>query len=93
MPSYDTFILFEENNNRKKEIIKILTNQKFGTKNLPDAMEWHCSYFWDHALQKKNEIKNSEFTKKILDNCIAIPIWLRKSEDEYLSLAKTISTV
>ena len=30
-PSYDTFILFEENN-RKKEIIKILTNQKFGTK-------------------------------------------------------------
>ena len=91
-PSYDTFILFEENNNRKKEIIKILTNQKFGTKNLPDAMEWHCSYFWDHALQE-NEIKNSEFTKKILDNCIAIPIWLRKSEDEYLSLAKTISTV
>ena len=42
---------------------------------------------------KENEIKNSEFTKKILDNCIAIPIWLKKSEDEYLSLAKTISTV
>ena len=27
----------------------------FGTKNLPDAIKWHCSYFWPHALKKKQQ--------------------------------------
>ena len=41
---------------------------KFGTKNLPDAMEWHCSYFWDHALSK-NKLEDQ---KKVLKYLIAV---------------------
>ena len=89
-PSYDTLIIIEENKERKSQIIKVLNDCNIGTKNLPDAMEWHCSYFWDHALQKK-EIQNSARTKKLLDKCVAIPIWLRKSVKDYEILGKKLS--
>ena len=89
IPSYDTFILFETNSNKRKEIIKILNSEKFGTKNLPDAMEWHCSYFWNHALDSA-QIKYSEDTKNLLDTAVAIPIWLRKEIIEYEDLAKKL---
>ena len=35
---YDTFILFEKNKFLREKIINILKKYKFGTKNLPDAM-------------------------------------------------------
>ena len=62
---------------------------KFGTKNLPDAMEWHCSYFWGHALSKSNII-NSEETFRLLEKQIAIPIFLKRDLIEYEILAKEI---
>ena len=86
-PNYDTFILFEDNANKREKIIHILQSEKFGTKNLPDAMEWHCSAYWDHALSH-DQILNSQKTLKILNNAIAIPIWLRRSEDDYEDLSK-----
>jgi len=52
-------------------------------------MEWHCSYYWDHALDSI-QISKSLLTKKILDRCIAIPIWLNKSENDYENLAKKL---
>ena len=33
-------------------------SNNFGTKNLPDAVEWHCSAYWDHALPKKQVNKS-----------------------------------
>ena len=85
----DTLIVFQSNKIKKKKIIKILKEYKFGTKNLPDAMEWHCSFFWDHAL-KKSQITRSKKTLKILKDCIAIPIWKRKTVKDYQKLGNKI---
>ena len=85
----DTLIIFQSNKVKKKEIIKILKKYKFGTKNLPDAMEWHCSFFWEHAL-KKSQIIRSKKTLKILQDCIAIPIWKRKTIKDYQKLGNKI---
>ena len=85
----DTLIIFQDNKIKKEKIIKILKKDQFGTKNLPDAMEWHCSFFWSHALNKK-EIKKSKKTYKILNNCIAIPIWKKKTIESYQELANKI---
>ncbi len=87
--SYDTFIISLKNKKKQKLIIEILNNLKFGTKNLPDAMEWHCSYFWSHALNKK-EIANSLISYKYLKDKIAIPILLKKSIDDYKILSESI---
>jgi 8-amino-3,8-dideoxy-alpha-D-manno-octulosonate transaminase len=85
----DTFILIQKNKKKREEIIKILHKMSFGTKNLPDAMEWHCSYFWDHALSKK-QVNRSKKSYEILKNCIAIPILRNKSLEEYKDLSLKI---
>ena len=87
--SYDTFIFEIEDSQTRIKIIDTLKGLKFGTKNLPDAMEWHCSYFWGHALSKSNII-NSQETYKLLEKQIAIPIFLKRDLIEYENLAKEI---
>ena len=89
---YDTFIFFIKNKNKRERIIKILTNLGFGTKNLPDAIEWHCSFYWDHALSKKN-IMNSKESRDILKQSIAIPIQLKKSLKQYKELAIQLKNI
>ena len=89
---YDTFIFFVKNKNKKNQIIKLLNKEGFGTKNLPDAIKWHCASFWDHALPKK-QIKRIEKTKMLLLNSIAIPISLKKSIKQYKSLSQKIQNL
>ena len=88
-PSFDTFIFFIKSKIEKLRALKAIKACGFGTKNLPDAIEWHCSAFWNHALNKK-EIKNSLKTKIILNTSIAIPINLKVSLKKYQILAKAI---
>ena len=89
VPNYDTFIFFEKNNRRKIKIINLLNRFKIGTKNLPDAIRWHCSYYWSHCLSKK-EIANSISTKKKLERAIAIPINYKTNILKYKKIARKI---
>ena len=91
-PSYDTFIFFENDKYKRDKILKILNENKFGSKNLPDAMEWHCSFFWTHALDQK-QIKQSVKIKDLLERAIAIPIWLKKDLQEYKKLADLLTNL
>ncbi len=91
-PIYDAFIFFVENSKLRKKIIKVLQANGFGTKNLPDAIEWHCSAYWSHALSKK-QVNHSKITKKLLSKSIAIPIWLKKSLSEYSIIGKKIKDI
>ncbi len=92
IPNYDTFIFFENNKNKRNQIIKILKKYKIGTKNLPDAIKWHCSYYWSHALSK-NEIFHSIKTKKILERSIAIPIKINVNVKKYELAALAINNL
>ena len=86
---FDTFILFQENKKKREKIINILGSLGFGTKNLPDALEWHCSYFWDHALNAK-QVKRSKVTYELLKKTVAIPILKSKKVNQYIQLGKRI---
>ena len=86
--NYDTFIFYVKKNEKEK-ILKSIRNSKFGTKNLPDAIKWHCSYYWDHVFNKK-EIQSSKKTLNLLKISIAIPILLKKSLKDYEILVKNI---
>ena len=92
IPNYDTFIFFENNKNKRNQIIEILKKYKIGTKNLPDAIKWHCSYYWRHALSKK-EIFHSIKTKKILERSIAIPIKINVNVKKYELAAFAINNL
>ena len=88
-PIYDAFIFFEKNKNLRKKILKVLNNKGFGTKNLPDALEWHCASYWNHALPKK-QITRIKKTQDLLKTAIAVPIWLKKTVKEYSDLGKSL---
>ena len=81
-----------KNKNKKNQIIKLLNKEGFGTKNLPDAIKWHCAFYWDHLLEKK-QISSLAKTKKILTNAIAIPIFLKKPQSKYLKITKAINSI
>ena len=90
--NFDNFIFYINNNREKKLILKILKKYKIGTKNLPDAIKWHCSFYWKHIF-KKEELKKVLKTKKILDKAIAIPILFKKNNSFYKKLSSEINKI
>ena len=91
-PNYDTFIFFEKKKKKRNDILLKIKKNNFGTKNLPDAVKWHCSAYWDHALPSK-QVKNSFKTKILLSTAIAIPINVKRSIKDYQKLANEILLV
>ena len=91
-PNYDTIIFFEKNKEKIKKIIKIINNNNFSTKNLPDAIKWHCSYYWKHIF-KKSDINLMKPTLRLLNESIAIPILLKKNVKDYVKLAREIAKI
>ena len=92
VPNYDTIIFHEKDRNKINKILKIIKNNKFSTKNLPDAIMWHCSSYWSHIFNKK-EINQMKPTLKVLKRSIAIPILLKKNLKDYKKLAENILKV
>ena len=91
-PNFDTFIFFAENPIKKRKILEVLKRNKFGTKNLPDAIKWHCASYWKHILNNK-EIKRINYSLKLLKKAIALPIFFKKPASFYKKLAKEINEV
>lgn len=90
--NYEAFIFSVEKLSLKKKIIKILKKNKLGTKNLPDAIKWHCSYYWKRGLPN-TQIKNSIKTKNKLIQMIAVPIFLKKKTTLYSKVSRQIIKV
>ena len=88
-PNYDTLIFYEKNKDKIRKILKIIKKNKFSTKNLPDAIKWHCSSYWSHIFNKK-EINKMNPTLAILQESIAIPVLLKKNLLDYEKLANNI---
>ena len=59
---------------------------------MPDAIQWHCTYFWDHAVSNK-ECNESIKTKKLLTEAIAIPILVKKNISLYDKISKEIASL
>ena len=89
-PNYDTFVISIENKKLRNRVISLLNQSGFGTKNLPDAFNWHCAYFWKHINKK---IRNKEVTNcyKRLIRCVAIPILVSRPIIDYKNIANAIS--
>ncbi|MDC3081834.1 aminotransferase class V-fold PLP-dependent enzyme [Paracoccaceae bacterium] len=89
-PNYDTFVISIENKKLRNRVISLLNQTGFGTKNLPDAFNWHCAYFWEHINKK---IRNKEVTNcyNRLLTCVAIPILVSRPIIDYKNIASYIN--
>ena len=86
---HDTFIFFVDDKDKREAVVEFLGRSGFGTKNLPDAVEWHCAAYWHHALDDE-QTRRAEDTRERLAKAIAVPIWLRKTEADYAELGQSL---
>tara|TARA_B100001057_G_scaffold199169_1_gene199791 strand:- start:183 stop:1349 length:1167 start_codon:yes stop_codon:yes gene_type:complete len=89
-PNFDTFVISIENKKLRNRVISLLNKAGFGTKNLPDAFNWHCAYFWEH-IDKKIRNKEVKNCYSRLLKCIAIPILVSRPVIDYKNIASYIN--
>ena len=91
-PAFDTVIFEVKDKNLRDITIALLSDMGFGTKNLPDAMNWHCSVFWDHMGFDTRTPAAME-TLALLERQIAIPVVLGRSVEDYAALADALNAL
>lgn len=89
-PAWDCFIMQVDDVALRDKAIALLGEQGFGTKNLPDAMNWHCSVFWDHMGFDSRTDAQLE-TLALLERQIAIPVVLGRPAADYAALGKALT--
>jgi 8-amino-3,8-dideoxy-alpha-D-manno-octulosonate transaminase len=92
----DTLVLiFEEMANAKK-FVSAIREKGLGTKNLPDAFNWHFAGTWDHIFSELDYYKGNAWGKlwkrseDLLRRTVALPINI-KMTDEHID--KTIRII
>ena len=91
-PTFDTLVLCNLRQEEVSKLVELLNSEGVGTKNVPDALNWHCSYRWSHCLSNDN-ISRSESTYNSLMQSVAIPISLNLPLQSYADLAKKITAL
>ena len=91
-PTFDTLVLCNLKREEVLKLVDLLNSEGVGTKNVPDALNWHCSYQWGHCLSDDN-ITRSESTYTNLMLSVAIPISLNFSLGFYANLADKVTAL
>jgi len=94
----DTLIIQLDNKDLADKLVSMMKDEGLGTKNVPDAIQWHFAKYWDHMLHKmelsKNELQYSlEISSKKLECCVAFPIMVKTTESEMRSQSKIIKEI
>ena len=81
-PLCDTFIVQFENKALADKCVRGLLDRGLGTKNVPDAIEWHFAKYWDHMLEKigmtHDDLQKSlRPSSEIIERSVALPIMVR----------------
>ena len=89
VPSFDTFMIVGLSPALIEGVLSVLARHSLSSKNIPDAMYWHCSAYWHHALSPLS-IDDSQSTLDKLSHSVAIPILASRPLDLYSSLASSL---
>lgn len=82
----DTLIFFVETEEKAERFAQLLTERGIGTKNLPDAIDWHFAGRWNHIFHDFLEYKDKNLEEvwknstELLKHAIAIPIFVNMNE-------------
>jgi len=92
----DSVVFFLENREKAKQFAKLWTEKGYGTKNLPDAINWHFAGTWDHILPHYEHYSNKNVNElfphsnQILRRAIAIPIFVKMDEKNISDIINAI---
>lgn len=86
----DTLIFFVESRDKASQFAKNLAAKGLGTKNLPDAINWHYAGTWTHIFKEKDLEKVWSQSTGYLRRSIAIPIMVNMTEERIGQVIKAI---
>lgn len=92
----DTLIFFLDAPARASAFAKKLAGRGFGTKNLPDAVNWHYAGTWTHIFHAYPEFKGKDLEKVWsrstgwLRRAVALPILVNMSEERTSQLIEAV---
>ncbi len=89
-PTEDSFIFITKNKNIALKCRKRLLQNKIGTKILPEAISWHFAGDWEHIKEIQNQRKYLQKSRKLLERCVSIPIYLKKGYKVVNKIAKIL---
>jgi 8-amino-3,8-dideoxy-alpha-D-manno-octulosonate transaminase len=92
----DTLVFFVGSRARASAAAKKLAVSGFGTKNLPDAIDWHYAGTWTHIFQDDPEYRGRDLEQvwrrstELLRRAIALPVLVQMSDER---IAQTVAAV
>jgi 8-amino-3,8-dideoxy-alpha-D-manno-octulosonate transaminase len=91
----DTLIFSFERRKYADAFVRCLAEAGMGTKNVPDAIDWHFSGTWDHMFSKGSIYHGRNRTAwaksaELLYRSVALPIMVKRSTGEMQRQAETI---
>ena len=92
----DTLVLIFETIEEVKEFVSGIRARGLGTKNLPDAFNWHFAGTWDHIFSEISYYKNKEWktlwskSEDLLKRTVALPINIKMTTEQ---IDKTIDII
>ena len=92
-PTNDSFIFITKNKKIAMKCRSVLIKNYIGTKILPEAITWHFAGDWEHIKEIYKFKKKLKKSRKLLERCVSIPIFLNKGYNEANKIVKILSEV
>lgn len=94
----DTLIFNFENASLANQFLRLYNASGYGTKNIPDAIDWHFSGTWNHMFVNVPSYKNTwktqwSKTAELLARSIAIPIYVKTTKEELEKHLNVINSI
>jgi len=84
----DTLVLIFEDIAKSKKFVNVIREKGLGTKNLPDAFNWHFAGTWDHIFSELGYYKGKpckmlwKRSEDLLRRTVALPINIKMSDEQ-----------
>ena len=88
-PSFDTFMITSLEKTLIPKMLEVISAHGFTTKNIPDAMFWHCAHFWEHIFESQPSPECAS-SYDLLSSSLALPVLATRSLDNYEDLANAL---
>ena len=91
----DTLMFFLEHEQTAAAVVKNLAEEGLGTKNVPDAMNWHFAANWGHIWKDTAyaDCYQTKWSKSatILNRCVSLPIMVNWTEQDLHRILESIT--
>jgi len=94
----DTLIFNFEHPSLANQFLDLYKEAGYGTKNIPDAIDWHFSGTWNHMFVNVPSYRDTwktqwSATAELLARSIAIPIYVKTTQEELEKQLKVINSI